>query len=47
MGRLREWQLLATTGDIIDTWRSMSSIGFKQDQAEPFAKPGNWNDPTC
>ncbi len=34
-----------TTGDIIDTWRSMSSIGFKQDQAEPFAKPGNWNDP--
>jgi alpha-galactosidase len=34
-----------TTGDIIDTWRSMSSIGFKQDQAEPYAKPGNWNDP--
>ncbi len=34
-----------TTGDIIDTWRSMSSIGFKQDQAEPCAKPGNWNDP--
>jgi alpha-galactosidase len=34
-----------TTGDIVDTWRSMSSIGFKQDQAAPFAKPGNWNDP--
>ena len=34
-----------TTGDIVDTWRSMSGIGFKQDQAEPFAKPGNWNDP--
>ena len=34
-----------TTGDIVDTWRSMSSIGFKQDQAEPYAKPGNWNDP--
>ena len=34
-----------TTGDIIDTWRSMSSIGFKQDRAEPCAKPGNWNDP--
>jgi alpha-galactosidase len=34
-----------TTGDIVDTWRSMSNIGFKQDKAEPFAKPGNWNDP--
>jgi alpha-galactosidase len=34
-----------TTGDITDTWRSLSSIGFKQDQAAPFAKPGNWNDP--
>ncbi len=34
-----------TTGDITDTWRSMSSIGFKQDQAAPYAKPGNWNDP--
>jgi len=34
-----------TTGDITDTWRSLSSIGFKQDQAAPYAKPGNWNDP--
>jgi alpha-galactosidase len=34
-----------TTGDITDTWKSMSSIGFKQDQAAPYAKPGNWNDP--
>jgi alpha-galactosidase len=34
-----------TTGDITDTWRSMSGIGFKQDQAAPFAQPGNWNDP--
>jgi len=34
-----------TTGDIVDTWRSMSSIGFKQDKAAPFSKPGNWNDP--
>jgi alpha-galactosidase len=34
-----------TTGDIVDTWRSMSNIGFKQDKAEPYAKPGNWNDP--
>jgi alpha-galactosidase len=34
-----------TTGDITDTWRSMSQIGFRQDKAAPFAKPGNWNDP--
>jgi alpha-galactosidase len=34
-----------TTGDIRDTWTSMSKIGFNQDKAEPFAKPGNWNDP--
>ena len=34
-----------TTGDITDTWRSLSTIGFKQDKAAPFAKPGNWNDP--
>jgi alpha-galactosidase len=34
-----------TTGDITDTWRSMSNIGFKQDRAAPYAKPGNWNDP--
>ena len=34
-----------TTGDITDTWRSMSGIGFQQDKAAPFAKPGNWNDP--
>jgi alpha-galactosidase len=34
-----------TTGDITDTWRSMSNIGFRQDKAEPYAKPGNWNDP--
>ena len=34
-----------TTGDIVDTWKSMSGIGFKQDKAALFAKPGNWNDP--
>jgi alpha-galactosidase len=34
-----------TTGDITDTWRSLSSIGFRQEKAAPFAKPGNWNDP--
>ncbi|HEX5399308.1 MAG TPA: putative Ig domain-containing protein [Verrucomicrobiae bacterium] len=34
-----------TTGDINDSWRSMSNIGFRQGQAAPYAKPGNWNDP--
>jgi len=34
-----------TTGDIIDTWGSMSSIGFSQGKCSPYAKPGHWNDP--
>jgi alpha-galactosidase len=34
-----------TTGDINDSWRSMSGIGFHQDNAAPFAGPGHWNDP--
>lgn len=34
-----------TTGDIRDTWESMSTIGFKQNDLAPFAKPGHWNDP--
>jgi alpha-galactosidase len=34
-----------TTGDIHDTWESMSTIGFKQDALAPWARPGHWNDP--
>ncbi len=34
-----------TTGDIHDTWESMSGIGFGQDIAAPYAEPGHWNDP--
>jgi len=34
-----------TTGDITDTWGSMSGIGFNQDKGAPFARPGHWNDP--
>jgi alpha-galactosidase len=51
MGDVWKWgdavggQCWRTTGDITDTWKSMSGIGFKQDQAAPYAKPGNWNDP--
>ena len=33
------------TGDITDTWRSMSNNGFNKDRTAPFSKPGNWNDP--
>ncbi len=34
-----------TTGDINDSWSSMSRIGFRQDPAAPYAGPGHWNDP--
>jgi alpha-galactosidase len=34
-----------TTGDIQDTWRSLSSIGFNQDKSAPFSQPGHFNDP--
>ena len=51
-GLLKEASLFAplcqaqrTTGDIVDTWDSMSQIGFDQDGWGPFARPGYWNDP--
>jgi alpha-galactosidase len=34
-----------TTGDITDTWNSLSSIGFGQFGHEKFAGPGHFNDP--
>lgn len=34
-----------STGDIVDTWGSMSGIGFAQDEIAPYAGPGHWNDP--
>ncbi len=34
-----------TTGDIRDTWDSMTTIGFSQDELAPWAAPGHWNDP--
>jgi alpha-galactosidase len=37
--------LWRTTGDIRDTWASMTNIGFKQDELAPWAKPGHFNDP--
>jgi len=34
-----------TTGDVTDTWESVSGIGFAHDAMAPFAGPGHWNDP--
>jgi len=34
-----------TTGDIADTWESVSGIGFSQDRWRPFTGPGHWSDP--
>ncbi len=34
-----------TTGDIRDTWDSMSTIGFNQSEIAQYAGPGHWNDP--
>jgi alpha-galactosidase len=34
-----------TTGDIVDTWKSMTDIGFHQQKEAPHARPGHFNDP--
>jgi alpha-galactosidase len=34
-----------TTGDIEDTWESVSRIAKAQDGPAPYAQPGHWNDP--
>jgi alpha-galactosidase len=51
MGQVWEWgaqvggNCWRTTGDIGDSWGSMSGIGFKQNGHEKWAGPGHWNDP--
>jgi alpha-galactosidase len=51
MGKVWEWgaqvggNCWRTTGDISDTWSSMSGIGFSQAGHEKYAGPGHWNDP--
>jgi len=37
--------LWRTTGDIGDSWKSMTEIGFDQGKLAPYAAPGHWNDP--
>ncbi|CAD6225531.1 unnamed protein product [Miscanthus lutarioriparius] len=34
-----------TTGDIKDTWASMTAIADKNDKWASYARPGGWNDP--
>jgi len=34
-----------TTGDIRDSWWSLTGIGFTQSKWAPYAGPGHWNDP--
>jgi alpha-galactosidase len=37
--------LWRTTGDIRDTWDSMTGIGFRQNELAEYATSGHWNDP--
>lgn len=52
MGDVYKWghsvsggNLWRTTGDITDTWGSMSGIGFDHSVRSTYVKPGGWNDP--
>jgi alpha-galactosidase len=51
MGKVWEWgadvggNSWRTTGDIVDTWPSMSRIGFQQEDRDLYAGPGHFNDP--
>ena len=45
-GELIGANLWRTTGDITDTWESVTRIGFNlQRNLAPYAGPGHWNDP--
>jgi alpha-galactosidase len=51
MGRVWEWgsevggNSWRTTGDITDTWASLSNIGFAQGGHEKYVGPGHFDDP--
>ncbi|MBE0648602.1 MAG: alpha-galactosidase [Bacteroidales bacterium] len=51
MGKVWKWGASVggnswrTTGDITDTWESLSGIGFSQGACSQYANPGHWNDP--
>lgn len=44
-GNLVFGQSWRTTGDVFDTWKSISGAIEKQKRLFPYAKPGSWNDP--
>ncbi len=50
MGEVWKWgkevggDMWRTTGDIVDTWESMSEIGFNEYRSSAYAEPGYWND---
>ena len=49
-GDVWEWgpdvhgNLWRTTGDLLDMWANLDSVGFRQAGRERFAGPGHWND---
>lgn len=51
MGKVWQWgarvrgNYWRTTGDIGDSWSSISSIGFANLEYAGYARPGGWNDP--
>mgnify|MGYP000013798955 FL=1 len=48
-GDATQWEKMAncwrTTGDIKDTWESMSRLGFNQTKWAAYTGPGHWPDP--
>lgn len=44
-GYVEHANLWRTTGDIVDTWESVSRIGFAQDRWAAYTGPGHWSDP--
>lgn len=44
-GLSKNSQLWRTTGDIHDSWGSISGIGFSQEKWQKYTSPGHWNDP--
>lgn len=42
---MRLSQVWRTTGDIVDTWESVSRNGFSQDRWAAYTGPGHWSDP--
>jgi alpha-galactosidase len=42
---VRMAEVWRTTGDIVDTWDSVSRNGFSQDRWAAYTGPGHWSDP--